>query len=118
MIEDRVELVETDDSYLELWERLSVPERGPWLAEHGFRITASKERVTVSQGPVSASVALSEPDRMATVRDTEPSTRGKCGCGCGTDIYSSKYGQPRKFVNRAHAQAAYRRRLAAREGSE
>lgn len=118
VIEDRVELVETDDTYLELWERLGVPGRGPWLAEHGFRITASKERVTVSQGPVSASVALSEPERMATIRDTESVYRGKCGCGCGTDIYSTKYGQPRKYVNGAHAQAAYRRRRAAREGSE
>jgi hypothetical protein len=113
---DRVELVETDDTYLELWKRLGIPERGPWLAEHGFRLTASKERVTVSRGPVSASVALSEPERMATVRDKKPVYRG--GCGCGTDIYSSKYGQPRKFVNGAHAQAAYRRRRADREGSE
>jgi hypothetical protein len=113
-----VELVETDDTYLELWERLGIPERGPWLAEHGFRLTASKERVTVSQGAVSASVALREPERMATVRDKKPVYRGRCGCGCGTDIYSSEYGQPRKFVNGAHAQAAYRRRRADREGSE
>ena len=118
VIEDRVELVETDDTYLGLWERLGASERGPWLAEHGFRIAASKERVTVSQGSVSASVTLSEPERLATVRDTTPVYQGECACGCGTDIYSSKYGQPRKFVNRAHAQAAYRRRLAARGSSE
>ena len=104
--------------YLELWERLDIPERGPWLAEHGFRLTASKEHVAVSRGLVSASVALSEPERMATVRDTKPVYRGKCGCGCGADIYSTKYGQPRKYLNGAHAQAAYRRRRAFREGSE
>jgi len=118
VVEDRAELIETDDTYLELWERLGVPERGPWLAEHQFRVSVSKERATVSQGSISASVTLSEPERMATVRDTTPVYRGECACGCGIDIYSSKYGQPRKFVNRAHAQAAYRRRLAAREGSE
>jgi len=118
LVEDRVELVETDDTYLELWERLDAPERGPWLAEHGFRLTASKERVTVAQGPVSASVALSGPQRLATIRDTRPVYRGKCECWCGADIFSTKYGQPRKFVNRAHAQAAYRRRLAPREGLE
>jgi hypothetical protein len=118
VVEDRAELIETADTYLELWDRLGVPERGPWLAKHDFRVTASKERVTVSQGSVSASVPLSEPERMAPVRDTTPLYRGECACGCGTDIYSSKYGQPRKFVNRAHAQAAYRRRMAAREDSE
>jgi hypothetical protein len=118
VVEDRVELVETDDTYLELWDRLSVPERGPWLAEQGFRVTASKERVAVSQGSVSASLTPSEPERMATVRDTTPVYRGECECGCGAGIYSSKYGQPRKFVNRAHAQVAYRRRLAARAGSK
>ena len=77
VIEDRVELVETDDTYLGLWERLGVPERGPWLAELGFRVAASKERVTVSQGPVSASVRLSEPERMATVRDTDAGVPGQ-----------------------------------------
>jgi site-specific DNA recombinase len=118
VITDRVELVETDDTYLEVWDRLAAPERGPWLAEHGFRITASKERVTVCQGSVSTSATLSEPERMAAVRDTEPVYRGKCGCGCGTDVYGSKYGYPKKFVSRAHAQATYRRRLAAHEGSE
>jgi hypothetical protein len=118
VVEDRVELVETDDTYLELWDRLGVPERGPWLAEHGFKVTASKERVTVSQGPVSASVAPGSLERMAAIRDSTPVYRGKCECGCGTDIYSTKYGQPRKYVNGAHAQAAYRRRRAAREGSE
>ena len=37
VIEDRVELVETDDTYLELWERQSIQNRGSWLTEHGFR---------------------------------------------------------------------------------
>ena len=113
LIEDRVELVEIDDTYLELWERLSVPARGPWLAEHEFRVTASKERVTVSQGPVSATIELSGPDRLVTVRDNEPAYQGKCECGCGTDLYGSRYGSHKKFVDQAHARkAAYLRRRA------
>jgi hypothetical protein len=118
LVEDRVDLVETDDTYLEVWERLSVPERGSWLVEQGFLVTASREEVTVSQGDRSYTVALGEPERMATIRDTTPVYRGKCKCGCGTDVYSSKYGNPKKFVNRAHAQAAYRRRLVAGERPE
>ena len=113
VIEDRVELVETDDTYLELWERLSVPERGPWLAEQGFRITARKERVTVSQGSVSASVELKEPE---PIRDMELVYQGKCLCGCGTDIYSTKYGPRKRYVNEAHGARFYRRRAAGREG--
>jgi hypothetical protein len=113
VVEDRVELVETDDTYLELWERLSVPERGPWLAEHGFRITARKERVTVSQGSVSATVELKGPE---PIRDMELVYQGKCLCGCGTDIYSTKYGPRKRYVNEAHGARFYRRRAAAREG--
>jgi hypothetical protein len=117
LVEDRVDLIETDVTYLELWERLGVPERGPWLVAQGFRVTASKEGVTVSQGDRSCTVALGEPERMVAVRDPAQVYRGKCGCGCGTDIYGSKYGSPRKYVNNAHSQAAYRHRLTAREGA-
>ena len=116
VIEDRVELVETDDTYLELWERLGPPQRGPWLVGHEFRITASRERVTVSQGPISATSDLSELERTAAIRDVEPVYQGKCGCGCGTDLYGSRYGSPKKFVDRVHStRAAYLRRVAARE---
>ena len=101
----------SDDTYLELWERLNDPERGPWLAEHGFRVTASKERVTVSQGPVSATIELSRPDRLVTIWDKKPAYQGKCECGCGTDVYGSRYGSTKKFVDQAHARkAAYLRR--------
>jgi site-specific DNA recombinase len=48
--EDRVKLLPTGETYLQQWERLSGPERGPWLAKHKFRITASKTEVTVAQG--------------------------------------------------------------------
>ncbi len=113
LIEDRVELVETDDTYLELWERLDVPERGLWLVEHGFGVTASKERVAVSQGPVSATVELSRPDRTVTVLNQKLVYQGKCECGCGADVYGSSYGTRKKFVDQAHARrAAYLRRMA------
>jgi site-specific DNA recombinase len=111
--EDRVELVETDDTYLELWERLSNPKRGSWLVEHGFQVTASKERVTVSQGSASATGELGEPERAS--RDMDLLYLGKCLCGCGTDIYATKYGAKKKYVNEAHAARFYRRRAAARE---
>ncbi len=45
--EDRVERVPTGDTYAGLWERLSVPERGPWLARHEFVVYASKAKVMV-----------------------------------------------------------------------
>ncbi len=116
VVEDRVELVETDDTYRELWEQLSAPLRGPWLAEHGFRVTASKERVIVSQAVVRGEMLLDGPQRAAAVRDAEPVYQGKCGCGCGTDLYGSRYGSTKKFVDRVHAgRAAYIRRAEARE---
>lgn len=48
--EDTIELVATGDTYAGLWGPLSVPERGPWLTEHGFRVFADKAEVTVRQG--------------------------------------------------------------------
>jgi site-specific DNA recombinase len=108
VVEDRVELVETDDTYLELWERLNVQDRGPWLVEHGFRVTASKERVTVSQGPASATVELSAPERRALVRDTELMHWGKCECGCDTDIYGVKW-RRKRYLDGAHRTRAIRR---------
>ena len=113
VIEDHVELVETDDTYRELWDQLSVQERGLWLAKHGFWVTACKERVTVSHGSVSATVELSEPE---PIRDTELLYWGKCLCGCGTDIYATKYGPRKRYVNEAHGARFYRRRAAGREG--
>lgn len=59
-------------------------------------------------------MALGEPERA--IRDTTPVYHGKCGCGCGTDIYGTKYGPKKKYVNNAHRVRADRRRAAAREG--
>jgi hypothetical protein len=111
VVEDRVELAETGDTYLELWERLSVQGRGPWLVEHGFRVTASKERVTVSQGPTTATVELSAPERKPAVRNTEPVDQGKCECGCGTEL-TGVHWRRKRYVNDTHRQRVVRRRAA------
>jgi DNA invertase Pin-like site-specific DNA recombinase len=109
VIEDQVELVETDDTYLELWERQSIQNRGSWLIEHGFRVTASKERVTVSQGDVSATVELGKPERVTPTRQMEQTYWGKCGCGCGTDLYGAKC-RRKEYANAAHRERAKRQR--------
>jgi hypothetical protein len=63
------------------------------------------------EGKVSATMELSGPDRLVTVRDNESAYQGKCECGCGTDVYGSRYGSRKKFVDQAHARkAAYLRR--------
>src|SRR5258708_13494607 len=88
VIEDQVELVETDDTYLELWERQSIQDRGSWLIEHGFRVTASKERVTVSQGDVSAIVELGKPEPITPTRPLEQTYCATCASRCRTPLYS------------------------------
>ena len=50
IVPDRVELTDTGERYSELWARTGLPERGPWLARHGFRVTASKAEVKVAKG--------------------------------------------------------------------
>jgi hypothetical protein len=112
LIDDRVELVETGDTYRGLWEGMSTQDRGPWLAEQGFRVTASKERVIVSQGTVWGEALLDEPERGAPVRKYW----GKCECGCGTDLYSNGH-VPKRFASEAHRMRAVRR-LAPKKAEE
>jgi hypothetical protein len=38
-------------TYAELWASVPVCDRGPWLASHGFRITASRASVALT-GPL------------------------------------------------------------------
>jgi hypothetical protein len=109
---DRVELVETDDTYLELWERRRVQDRGAWLVEHGFRVTATKEHVTVSQGTVRGEAWLDEPERKTTTGSWEQVSWGKCECGCGTDLYGVEHSRKR-YLNLAHKANAKRQRAAA-----
>jgi len=58
VVPDRVELTDTGEVYSQLWARTPVPERGPWLARHGFRVTASKAGVTVVQADRSVTASL------------------------------------------------------------
>jgi DNA invertase Pin-like site-specific DNA recombinase len=110
---DRVEVVETDDTYRSLWEALPTSERGPWLVEHGFRVTTDKKRVIVSQGTATATGELDKPKRASTVKDTGPVYHGICGCGCGAELYGSRRGKKKKWVSNAH-----RMRAAGKLGAE
>jgi site-specific DNA recombinase len=56
--EDRIELIPMKETYSQVWEALSAPERGAWLAAQGFTVTADKAALTVSQGSASVSVTL------------------------------------------------------------
>ena len=59
VVPDRVELTGTGERYSELWARTGLPERGPWLARHGFKVYASKAAgVTVIQGETTGTVPL------------------------------------------------------------
>jgi DNA invertase Pin-like site-specific DNA recombinase len=58
VVPDTVEEIELDEHYSDVWDGLDAPGRGPWLAEHGFTVTASKERVTVARGTVSVTLPL------------------------------------------------------------
>jgi DNA invertase Pin-like site-specific DNA recombinase len=60
VLPDRVELSPTGERYAELWARTPVPERGPWLARHGFRVTASRAGVRVTQGNVAGERPLAQ----------------------------------------------------------
>jgi site-specific DNA recombinase len=63
VVPDRVALTDTGEVYSGLWERTPAPDRGPWLARHGFRVCASKAEVTVMQGEISATARLLLPCR-------------------------------------------------------
>lgn len=110
VIEDRIELVETDDTYLELWERMSIQSRGPWLAEHGFRVTASKDVVTVTRGEIEGQTPIESTNTLKRVY------MGKCECGCGTDLYGAE-GRQKRFVNSTHRSRFIRQRVAAGDES-
>ncbi len=58
LVPDRAELLPTGDTYAGLWERLSTPERGAWLAAKGFRVYASKAEVRVVLGDTEAAISL------------------------------------------------------------
>ena len=112
-VPDRVDLVPTGDTYNGVWQQLSTPERGAWLATHGFRVTADKEHVTVSQETGSATLALEEKPSHSRTRMLY---LGKCQCGCGIDLYGVNANK--KYLNGAHAAKAHRRRKSQAADSE
>jgi len=58
IVEDTVVEVPTGETYAAVWERLPVHERGAWLASNGFRVTASKAKVTVAKDAFVAEESL------------------------------------------------------------
>ena len=59
VVPDREVMVHTRETYAGLWNGLRPADRGQWLEANGFTVRASRAAVTVSQGPVSATVQLS-----------------------------------------------------------
>lgn len=57
-VPDRWEETPAGETYSQVWERLPVSERGPWLRSEGFVVTANREAVTVAQGTTSSTVLL------------------------------------------------------------
>ena len=58
VVADRVDEVKTGKRWAELWKQVPVPERGPWLARKGFRVTADKAEVTVTKNGETVTVDL------------------------------------------------------------
>ena len=61
VIPDREVLVDSGETYADLWNALRVPDRGQWLRTNGFTVRASRELVTITQATSgkSATVTLS-----------------------------------------------------------
>lgn len=108
-IRDTVKLEPTGDTYAGLWNDLPTAERGPWLTENGFKVTATREQVTICQGDVSVTMPLDQRPYRTRVRKLD---LGKCGCGCGEDV--TGVSGAKRYINVNHANKAYRQRKAAK----
>ncbi len=67
---DEYRAVATSESYAELWTALEPSERGPWLTAQRFRLTASREQVTVYATSPQADGTWWERVRLASARLT------------------------------------------------
>jgi DNA invertase Pin-like site-specific DNA recombinase len=47
VVPDRVEYVETGETYGQIWKKLSPAERGPWLRKRGYKVGATRGRVVI-----------------------------------------------------------------------
>jgi hypothetical protein len=86
---------------------------------HGTEITTEARRAyeeanTVQQLRVALgnllAVQLQRQAKFAKIRRTQPVYAGACACGCGTEIWQSPYGAPKRYVDHAHAERAGKRR--------
>jgi hypothetical protein len=78
----------------------------PWLE------TRRRDRVVYPYRPQPRPVANLVPAAVA-VELTAPARTGRlCACGCGEPIPPDTRGMPRRYVDRAHQQRAYRERQA------
>jgi len=57
-IPDRWEPRPTGETWGGVWDALSPSQRGPWLARKGFRVTATREAVSVAHGGVVITVPI------------------------------------------------------------
>jgi hypothetical protein len=62
-------------------------------------------------------VERSEPVPTSADLDPELVYRGKCACGCGSDVYGSKHAPQMKYVNKAHQIRANNARAARRRAA-
>ena len=46
-VPDRLEYVETGESWGQIWKRLSPAERGPWLRSRGYKFRATRMHVVI-----------------------------------------------------------------------
>ena len=83
-------------------------------ARRAYETANTVQQLRIALGNLLA-VSLQRAERARAIKRAEPVYVGKCGCGCGTDIWQSPYGRTRHTVNAAHRQRAYRHRQAARQ---
>jgi hypothetical protein len=82
------------------------PDPFPWLAER------RRDRQLYPFRPVAgASPAPADAGSAAGTASAASSSR-RCACGCGLPIPPDTRGEPRRYLNRAHQQRAYRERRA------
>lgn len=58
IVPDKVVMVDSGQTYAELWDSMKPQDRGAWLKRQEFIVRASRTAVTVTQGDVSATVPL------------------------------------------------------------
>jgi hypothetical protein len=81
------------------------------------RAAAGEGQLTERRSSRANTVERSEPEPTPTARDPELVFRGKCACGCGSDVYGSKHAPQMKYVNSTHQIRANNARQARRRAA-